>query len=141
MEYINAFKGKECRPTDAEVDASLGLTAPLWNEFIHWMADELGVTEQEWKGVVVKKYGWSLRLKQKKRNIVYLSPGQGCFMVSFVLSDKALKAAKDTKLPRHVAEVIATAPRYPEGNGVRLLVTRSGDLGPARKIASIKQAS
>ena len=42
-----------------------------------------------------QKYGWSLRLKQKSRNIVYLGPAKGCFMVSFVLSDKALNAAKE----------------------------------------------
>ena len=51
---------------------------------------EGGVSDQEWKGVVVKKYGWSLRLKKKGRNILYLSPGKDCFMTSFVLSDKAL---------------------------------------------------
>ena len=141
MEYVNAFRGKENRPTDAEIAASLGSTARLWDEFIQWMAEEERVTEQEWKGIVVKKYGWSLRLKQKKRNIVYLGPGNGCFMVSFVLSDAALKAVKETTLPKSVAEVIAAAPRYPEGNGVRLVVKRAADLDPIRKIAAIKVAS
>ncbi len=60
----------------------------VWTEFIKWMADEEGATGQEWKGICVKKYGWSLRLKQKSCNVVYLGPGRGCFMVSFVLSDK-----------------------------------------------------
>ena len=105
------------------------------------MKDEEGVTGQEWKGIVVKKYGWSLRLKQKSRNIVYLGPGEGCFMVSFVLSDKAAKIARETKLPKAVAEVIAAAPRYPEGNGVRLLVKRAADLRPIQKIAAIKLAN
>ena len=73
----------------------------------------------------VKKYGWSLRLKQKSRNIVYLGPGEGCFMVSFVLSDKALKAAKVSHLPKAVADALDAAPRYPEGNGLRLLVHRA----------------
>lgn len=105
------------------------------------MKDEEGVAGQEWKGIVVKKYGWSLRLKQKKRNIVYLGPGEGCFMVSFVLSDKAIKIAKETKLPKAVAEVIAAAPRYPEGNGVRLAVKRAANLRPIQKIAAIKLAN
>jgi hypothetical protein len=138
MEYINAFKGRDDRPTDAEIAVALGPTINIWNEFIKWMADEEGVTEQEWKGIVVKKYGWSLRLKQKKRNIVYLGPGEGCFMASFVLSDKALKAAKETRLPKAVAEVIATAPRYPEGNGVRLVVKHAADLRAIQKIVAIK---
>lgn len=141
MEYTNAFKGKENRPTDAEIADALGPTLNLWNEFIEWMADKEGVAGQEWKGIVVKKYGWSLRLKQKKRNIVYLGPGEGCFMASFVLSDKAVKIAKQTNLPKAVAEVIAAAPRYPEGNGVRLVVKCAADLRPIQKIAAIKLAN
>lgn len=138
MEYINAFKGRDDRPTDAEIAVALGPTINVWNEFIKWMADEEGVIEQEWKGIVVKKYGWSLRLKQKKRNIVYLGPGEGCFMASFVLSDKALKAAKETRLPKAVAEVIDAAPRYPEGNGVCLVVKHAADLRAIQKIVAIK---
>lgn len=141
MEYINAFIGKETRPTDTEIASVLGPTAGLWKDFVQWMADQEGVAEQEWKGIIAKKYGWSLRLKKKKRNIVYLGPGEGCFMASFVLSDKALTAAKEAKLPKAVAEVIATAPRYPEGNGVRLLVKRTADLRPIQVIAAIKLAN
>lgn len=141
MEYSNAFVGKAERPSEAELTAMLGASVAVWNEFIAWMANEEQVAEQEWKGVCVKKYGWSLRLKQKSRNIVYLGPGKGCFMVSFVLSDKALKAAKEERLPKSVANVLATAPHYPEGNGVRLVVERSRDLAPIRKIAAIKLAS
>src|SRR5208282_1332889 len=141
MEYSNAFLSKVDRPSDVEVSAALGPTAGLWNEFIEWMTRDEGVAGQEWKGICVNKYGWSLRLKQKSRNIVYLGPGKGCFMVSFVLSDKALKAAKEAHMPKVVAEAIAAAPRYPEGNGLRLIVHRATDLPAIRKIAAIKVAN
>lgn len=141
MEYTNAFLGKPKQPGEEEVIAALGPTAKLWNEFIEWMAKEEGVAGQEWKGIWVNKYGWSLRLKQKSRNIVYLGPGEGSFMVSFVLSDKALKAAKDAHLPKAVADALAAAPRYPEGNGLRLVVKRAADLAAIRKIAAIKIAN
>jgi hypothetical protein len=138
MEYINAFRGKATQPGNDELAAALGSSTKFWNEFIEWMAEKEGVAGQEWKGICVKKYGWSLRLKQKSRNIVYLGPGEGCFMVSFVLSDKALKAAKESHLPKAVADALDAAPRYPEGNGLRLLVHRAADLAPIRKIAAIK---
>ena len=141
MEYTNAFLGKPTQPSEPEVAATLGSTQKLWDEFIRWMAEKEGITAQEWKGIVVNKYGWSLRLKQKARNIVYLGPGNGCFMVSFVLSDKALSAAKHQHLPQAVQDVLNSAPRYPEGNGVRLLVHRAADLAAIRKIASIKIAN
>jgi hypothetical protein len=138
MEYCNAFIGKPDRPTEAELADVLGAKAKLWNEFVKWMSEKEGVSDQEWKGVVVKKYGWSLRLKKKGRNIVYLSPGNGCFMTGFVLSDKALEEAKHAHLPEAVQDALATAPRYPEGNGLRLLVQHAGDLAAIRKIAAIK---
>lgn len=141
MEYTNAFLGKASQPSDAEVAAALGATVELWNGLIHWMADKEGVSQQEWKGIVVKKYGWSLRLKKKSRNIIYLSPGDHCFMASFVLSDKALEEAKHAHLPQTVQDVLDHAPHYPEGNGVRLLVRRAADLAPIRKIAAIKIAN
>lgn len=141
MEYINAFRGKANQPTEAELHAALGPSTKLWKEFVRWMAEEEGVALQEWKGICVHKYGWSLRLKQKSRNIVYLGPGEGCFMVSFVLSDKALQAAKGTHLPQAVADILAAAPHYPEGYGVRLVVHRAGDLPAIRKIAAVKLAN
>ena len=141
MEYRNAFLGKTERPSDAELAAALGDTTVLWSEFVSWMASEEGVAAQEWKGIYVHKYGWSMRLKQKSRNIVYLGPGFGCFMVSFVFSDKALKAAKAARLPKAVAQALETAPHYPEGTGLRLLVQKSGDLPAIRKLAAIKVAN
>jgi Protein of unknown function (DUF3788) len=141
MEYTNAFRGKPTQPSEAELTAALGPSTKLWKEFIRWMAEEEGAAGQEWKGICVNKYGWSLRLKQKSRNIVYLGPGEGCFMVSFVLSDKALQAAKEASLPKAVGEILAAAPHYPEGNGVRLVVHRAADLPSIRKIAAIKMAN
>jgi Protein of unknown function (DUF3788) len=136
----NAFIGKTEQPTPEELTAALGASEDLWKELVQWMATELGATIQEWKGVVPKKYGWSLRLKIKARNIVYLGPSKGCFSVAFALGDRALKAAKEAHLPAAVTKVLAEAPRYPEGTGVRLVVKTARDLPAIRKLAEIKVA-
>lgn len=141
MEYTNAFVGKASAPSEAEVMRALGASARIWKEFVSWMAEKGGASEQEWKGIVVRKYGWSLRLKQKGRNIVYLGPGKDCFMASFVLSNKALNAAKAEHLPKAVQDALAQSPRYPEGNGLRLVVQGTGDLAAIRKLAAIKLAN
>jgi hypothetical protein len=54
---------------------------------------------------------------KKKRTIVWLSPGRGGFNVLFILSDRAVAAARAAKLPRAVLAALATAPKYPEGTG------------------------
>jgi hypothetical protein len=141
VEHPNAFIGKSEQPSPEEISAALGPSATLWRDFVAWMATELGVATQEWKGVCPNKYGWSLRLKQKSRNIVYLSPIEGAFRVSFVLSDRAVKAAGKTRLPGAVTKALAHAPRYPEGTGLRLTVSRVADLPAVRKLAAIKLAN
>lgn len=140
MEALNAFIGKPRQPSPAEVTAALGPSAGPWNELIESMANNLGVATQEWKGVCVNKYGWSLRLKLKERVIVHLAPCVGCFRVAFIFGDKALAAAKQAKLPKKILQALAEAPHYAEGTGLRLVVNKSADLAPLRKLAEIKLA-
>ena len=140
VEILNAFIGKAEQPSAQEVSAALGPAAGLWNELVNSMAANLGVDTQEWKGICVKKYGWSLQLKLKKRTIVHLAPRLGCFQVAFILGDKALAAAKAAKLPKKILQALAEAPHYPEGTGLRLVVDKTADLAPIRKLAEIKLA-
>lgn len=141
MEPNNAFIGKKEQPSPRELATALGPSADLWTELVDWMANKLGVTSHEWKGICVHKYGWSFRLILKKRIIVHMVPCTGCFRVAFTLSDKALAAAKAADLPQPILQALAAAPRYPEGTGLRLLVRSAADLPPVRKIALIKLAS
>lgn len=141
MESTNAFVGKHAQPTETEVAAALGSAAPLWKEIIDEVTADAGKVTREWKGIYVDKYGWSLRLKQKGRNIVFMSPCRDCFRVAFTLSDKAVTAAREAHLPKAVAQALAIAPKYPEGTGLRLTVNRAADLSAVRKIARIKLAN
>lgn len=139
METANAFIGKANPPSPLEVAAALGPSAGPWNHFIDWLADVHGVILQEWKSDAVR-FGWSLRLKRKDRNIVYLSPCHGCFRVTFVLGDKAMQAVQQAKFPAAVQQAISEAPHYAEGTGIRLVVHKPADLAPIRTLAEIKLA-
>ncbi len=141
MDTANAFLGRANAPSDAEISAALGPAASLWSALIDEVTADAGKLTQEWKGIFVNKYGWSLRLKQKSRNIIFMSPCHNCFRVAFTLSDKAVTAAKEAHLPKAVSQALATAPKYPEGTGLRLTVNRPGDLPAIRKIARIKLAN
>jgi len=108
-------------------------------QLVDWLAEQ-GVSGQEWKSSGMK-YGWSLRLKQKKKNIVYLSPCAGCFRVAFVLGDRAVEAARNSGLSKTTVQVLDEAPHYPEGTGVRLMVKSAKDLADIRKLALVKLAN
>jgi hypothetical protein len=140
VDIQNAFINKTLQPTAEEVSAALGATAGVWKQLVDWLAVEKGVADQEWKSGSLK-YGWSLRLKLKKRTIVYLAPCDGCFRVAFVLGDRAVAAARESDLSKGVLKLLDEAPRYAEGTGVRLMVKGAKDLAAVRKLAVIKLAN
>ena len=140
MNDTNAFLGKTDQPTEKEVATALGPATPAWNQLLEWLQDDQHLTEREWNSSS-PKYGWALRVKRKKRNIVYLAPGSGCFRVSFVLGDKAVAAARASKLPKSVLKALDEAPKYPEGTGLRLLVSKPQDLLPIHTLTEVKLAN
>ena len=129
----NAFIGRTKPPTDEELSTELGAARALWDELL----TELALPIQEWNSYSPKA-GWSLKLKLKKRTIVYLAPCHGSFRVAFVLGDKAMEAARQLKLPKAVLKIIDEAPRYPEGTGVRLEIAARKDLAAVKKLAEVK---
>jgi hypothetical protein len=139
MATPNAFIGKTTLPTPEEVAAALGPATDEWKQLVDWLATQ-GVAEQEWKSSS-PKYGWSLRLKLKKRTIVYLGPCDRCFRVAFVLGDRAVAAARQSGLPKPVLKLLDEAPRYAEGTGLRLMVKGPKDLAAIRKLALVKLAN
>jgi len=133
----NAFIGKLTQPTPKELAARLGASAELWNQTVAEITKACGITDKEWN-CYSPKAGWSLRLKQKKRNVVYLAPCDGCFRVAFVLGDKAMKTARSAEFPEKYAKLIADAPRYPEGSAIRFEVTTGDDVVAVTQFAKIK---
>jgi len=135
----NAFIGKPKPPTAAELTAVLGPTRSLWDQLLAELADEHNLTVQEWNSYSPKA-GWSLRLKRKGRNIVYLAPCAGCFRAAFILGDKAVATARRGRLPQRLVKILDAAPRYPEGTGVRLEIKKPKDIEMVKQLAAIKLA-
>lgn len=135
----NAFIGKSQKPTDADLSAALGSAKALWGKLLASLAAQYDLTAREWNSYSLKA-GWALRLKRKGRNILYLAPCRGCFRVMFILGDKAVTAARQSDLTPGVIKIINTAPRYPEGTGVRLEIKKAKDLETVTRLAGIKLA-
>jgi len=133
----NAFIGRTKAPSDADLAAALGTVKPLWDEIVVGMAEELGLTGSEWKSYGVK-HGWALQLRRGKRNIAHLAPCEGSIRVLFILGDRAVAAARAARLGVRAAKLIDDAPRYPEGTGIRLEVSRPRQIPLVRKLARIK---
>jgi hypothetical protein len=135
----NAFIDKPKKPTEAELTAALGPAKALWDQLLAGLADEHNLTVQEWNSYS-RKAGWSLRLKLKDRNILYLTPCRGSFFVSFALGDKAVEAARQSRLPQSVIKTINEARRYAEGTGIRMEMKKPKDIEIVKQLAAIKLA-
>jgi len=134
---VNAFIGKTEEPAEDELASALGPAKVLWDELLARLSAECGLSVREWNSYSPKA-GWALRLKVKKRNIVYLGPCQQAFRVSFILGDRAIEAARQSKLPKNILKLVEEGKRYPEGTGVLMAVTSASDIPAIVKLAAIK---
>lgn len=133
----NAFIGRPEKPTGEELAAVLGPAQALWDQLLADLATGHDVAIREWNSYSPKA-GWALRLKRGKRNIVYLSPCQGCFLASFVLGGKAVEAARQGGLPPRLIRMLDEAKRYPEGTVLRIRVSKPPDAALVTKLAALK---
>ena len=135
----NAFIGKKEQPTEAELASTLGPAKPLWDKAVAAVMSECPELVPQWQ-CSSPKLGWGLRLQHKKRNIVHFSPCVGSFRAGFVLGERALGAVSEAGLPRRIVDLIAAAPKYVEGTGVRMEV-REGDVEAICRLARIKMGN
>jgi hypothetical protein len=133
----NAFIGRTVAPSDRDLAEALGPAKAHWDAVVVDMAQDLGCVDHEWKSYGAT-HGWSLRLKRGKRNIVHLSPCHVSFAVLLILGDRAVTAARASRLGVRATALLDAAPRYPEGTGIRLEVTSARNLPLVRKLAKIK---
>ena len=136
----NAFVNRPSPPTEADLATALGSAKAAWEEFLAALVRDQLATSHEWKSHN-PKWGWSLRVLKKKRTIVWLSPGRGGFNVLFILGNKAVAAARATRLPKAITQALDAAPRYPEGTGLRLVAKTARDLPALLQLAAIKAAN
>jgi hypothetical protein len=137
---LSAFDDKAHPPTGKTLQDTLGRTGALWILLTENLQASHGPLAEEWN-FSGKAYGWSFRLKRKKRTIVYMTPCSGYFLASFALGEKACLAARTVGLPAAWLTTIDEAPRYAEGRGVRIPVRRRSDVTNIEKLAAVKAAN
>lgn len=134
------FADKSHRPTGTDLADVLGPAKRHWDSLVDRVRDVNPKAEAAWK-FYTAKYGWTFVVRDKRRNLLYLTPAQKRFRVSLAFSDQALEAAEHSDLPERVVKPIRESPKYPEGRAVRIEVTSARDLAIARKLLAIKIAN
>jgi uncharacterized LabA/DUF88 family protein len=123
------FNRKENVPDDKALKRVLGQAYSLYEEILRLT----GTVPREWK-FYGTTYGWQLKPVQKGKALFYLVPLEKSFRVGFAVREKERDVLLKAKLPPKAKEDLRKAKKYSEGYPLRLSVTRTADLKPARLI-------
>ena len=137
---LSAFADKAHEPQPAELHKVLGRSGARWDELVAFVESQYSPLTVSW-GFAGSKWGWSLRLKQRKRTVLYMTPCKRHFLVGFALGEKAVRAAHSVPLHETVLALIDAAPKYAEGRGVRIEVRTRSDVESVKQLAAVKMAN
>lgn len=133
----NVFTDKMIKPNDQLLSETLGTTYKHWDEIRTSLRKEYGELIEEWKYYGVK-YGWSLKLLLKKRNLFFFTAYNKYFTIGFVFGDKAVSAIEKSDLPKNIIEEIIKAKKFAEGRGLLLDVKKHSDTKHIHQLVQIK---
>jgi Protein of unknown function (DUF3788) len=134
---LSAFEDPAQPPSSDELHHTLGPSATLWVALLQHVQSLCGPLSELWNHSGAKG-GWSLRLKQKERVILYVIPQRGAFLVGLVLGERAAQNAEASSLPPLALAALTAAPKYAEGRGIRLSVTSQACLEAVQALVPFK---
>ncbi len=122
-------------PSDEEIRTRLRRAFPHFRALVE---DAAFRPEWKWYGA---KYGWSLKLFEKKRNLCFLGLKEGAFDAAIIFGDRVREAALGGSAAEDVKALLRDARHYPEGWGVRVTVAKKADLELVRRLLEIKRTN
>ena len=124
-------------PEPADIRQVLGRSAAAWDALRARISEHFGQVTENW-AVPAKKYGWSLRLKLKKRTILHLGPRSKHFIAAIILGDRAVAALRESELAPEVIAMVENATRYTEGRVIRFEIRSKKETEVVEALAKIK---
>ncbi|MDD4967857.1 MAG: DUF3788 domain-containing protein [Paludibacter sp.] len=133
------FMDKKSLPTNDELQEALVGTHEVWKSIEAYVHLKYPGALDEWS-YSGDKYGWSFRIKDKKRAIVYLLPRDGYFKAAFVFGQKATDKIMNSRISDAIKEELAAARVYAEGRGIRIDIMDEGPVNDIKELIDIKIA-
>jgi len=140
MDVISIFQDKATKPTKKDLIAKLDSTYNLWTRIKDFVLEKYpnGLSEWNYPG---KKYGWSYRIKDKRRAIIYFLPRDKYFKVAFVFGQKAVDTIMESDISLEIKNELQQAKKYAEGRGIRIDVNNDLILPDIKKLVEVKLAN
>jgi hypothetical protein len=135
----NVFMDKSVVPADDDLIKVLGSTYELWKNVRDYVFQQYPKAIEEWN-YPGTKYGWSFRIKDKKRAIIYLLPRDMHFKTALVFGERATNAVMQSSVSNDIKDSLASAKAYAEGRGVRIDIFDEKILTDIKTLIDIKLA-
>jgi hypothetical protein len=100
------FTDKNKIPDDDDLKKSLGDTYQLWQTIKDYVILKYPKGFESWN---CSKYGWSFRIKDKKRAIMSLLPRDKFFKVAFVFGQKATDLVLQSQISIEIKKELESA--------------------------------
>jgi len=120
-------------PQDEAIRTHLGDVFPLYRALLGG-----GPFTPQWR-YYGEKYGWSLKLFEKKRNLCFIGPKEGYFDVAFIFGERVRDAALAGPEPEEIKTMLRQARHFPEGWGVTVSVRGARELEQVERLLAIKR--
>ena len=129
------FLDKTKTPENTDLEASLGASCALWQLIKDAVFTKYPKSIEEWN---FSTYGWSFRIKDSKRAIVYLLPRNQFFKVAFVFGQKATDEILASKISDEIKTELSNAKVYAEGRGIRIDIQTADQLEDVFMLIDVK---
>ncbi|MDF3026058.1 MAG: hypothetical protein K0S23_365 [Fluviicola sp.] len=136
----SVFINKNEKPTNEDLKKALGETVDIWNSFVEFTHANDPASFDEWN-FSGEKFGWSFRIKDKKRVLIYLLPRDKFFKVAFVFGQKATDQIMGSDVSDEIKAELNAAKSYAEGRGIRIEIRDTTKIEDIRKLIQFKIAN
>lgn len=131
------FPDKQQQPTEKLLENALGKAYPLWKQIVDFTHASCAAAKDEWK-LSSEKLGWSFRINDVKKVIVYLMPFENAFQLSMVFGERAVNNILASDIDESLKKELQQAKAYAEGRGIRIRVNNSSLLKDIFKLIGFK---
>lgn len=134
---VGIFTDKKYQPTDAEILEAIGPKLALWQELVRHIREGYP-TQEDFKFLYGKNYGWALRFRIKSQLLTSLYPTQGGFTAQINLGPEAIEQAQAMALGENAQQAIARAHPYPEGRWLFVHIETANDMQDIQRLLALR---
>lgn len=136
----SSFMDKGSAPSAKDLMVALDDTFEIWSDLVKYSCKLYPKASQKWH-FSGDKFGWSFRISDQKRVLVYLLPRDAFFKVAFVFGQKATDEILKSNISENIKQEIRKAKVYAEGRGIRIDVRDKDIIGDIKELVRIKMQS